>query len=293
MGQKIGEIFKVDLTDLYKRLDKTKEFKTGNKTLDELLRSLPPSVRNIALNTGVGIEIEVENCPGSPVEDWHIDSDGSLRNLGMEYKTTYGHRAFHTYKSLIRLHQYLTHNGCVFSERTSVHVHVDVRDLTKEQLWSMLLVYAAIEPMLFRYAGEKRKHNIFCVPFCSSSTYVKSKDKDFGVSINHIMFLATKYTAFNMACIKDFGTVEFRHMQGNSDPNYIFPWVMMLVLLKTFVKQHTLQEICELLCDLKSRSFYGAFIDSVFFGFSRYLQLDANAMSKSLSQAKLLMPEEF
>lgn len=289
----LHECYGLALNPLYPRLEKTKKFTTGCKDIDLRIDALLPSIRNQLLNFGIGIEIEIENVGPARPHGWVVVADGSLRNNGLEFKTAYGHRVWGVYESVDSLQKLLKESyKPSFSERTSVHVHMDVRTLTLEQLHILFLVYLIFEDSLFRFAGEKRKHNIFCTPFLNSSTlHVDSEVKISSEIVKNFIEMASKYTAFNLSSIREFGTVEFRHMEGNYDPERIFKWVCLLGLLKTYSKSVSVLDLERGIINLKSLSHFQEFGKQVFGSFADLLEYNPLEMSSSLTKVKLLLPE--
>jgi len=133
---KIFEKVGVPLNALSPRLIESKNFKGGSLLASKFLQSIPPKMRNHILNYAVGIEIEVENAGAQAIRGWRVERDGSLRNDGIEYKTNYGTRIYQTWESLSKLQttfaaaRAIDNSFYLFSERCSVHVHLDVRNLT-------------------------------------------------------------------------------------------------------------------------------------------------------------------
>lgn len=181
-----------------------------------------------------GCEFEIES-----VKDWnpqvgvvfHIENDHSLRNSGKEFKTkpsTFD-QAIDAFKLL---HSNLSLGKDPFSERTSIHVHVNVRDLSLKEVRRFILVYALLEPLFFEFVGEKRKGSIYCVPL--SYTYLPSLYKK---SVPELLdkWNNNKYTAFNILPIRNFGTVEFRHLYGTNDQATFYTWLSAIKELYEYV----------------------------------------------------------
>lgn len=125
------------------------------------------------------------------------------------------------------------------SIRTSVHVHVNIMDMTMGQFKSMLLFYLFLEPYMFKISGQ-RYRNIFCQPVVNSSMPIYALLASTG---NH-SFLAslgvwTKYSALNLACARTMGTVEFRHHCGASSSKEISNWMCFIDLLFEVAKDYT------------------------------------------------------
>lgn len=174
-----------------------------------------------------GIEYEIEDIKDSlslegSTYRFQTEGDNSLRNNGHEFKT--GALSFqNALDSFGFLHKRLKLGKNPFSERTSTHVHVNVGHLNQEQAKNFILTYALLEPLFFRFAGQKRQENIFCVPLnytCLPGYY----------SSNFVTMLGKwhKYAAFNILPTKSFGTFEFRHLGGTGDFERFSTWLTSL-----------------------------------------------------------------
>lgn len=214
-----------------------------------------------------GVEIEVENIESpSKVLDslkqrevWQVKKDGSLRNHGYEYVLNIPlHGAMLSY-SLENFFQKLPENA-LFSPRTSLHFHLDVRHWTYEHLYRLAMVYMSFEKLLYVLAGGHRYHNIFCVPL--TETVVPSMLSE--ENILGDMPLWEKYSGLNLGRIRDLGSVEFRQMEGNRDIKRILNWINVLMHLHQYAERTTMRDIREKLADLNSTSMYQVFLNEVF-----------------------------
>jgi len=209
----------------------------------------------------VGIELEVENIRKThqyrPHDNnapfmlngmWRCVSDGSLRNSGAEFVSaklfgkdlTAGLGALSEYLSNVE-------SKHTFSHRTSVHIHLDVRDMTMETLSNMFQLYCMVERPLFRYSGG-REHNEYCIPLYQSQAareafssmfnkdgrlYRHLSDPDErSVIRDEINGTYIKYMGLNILPISTYGSVEFRHHKGTSDIVEISRWINMIYSLK-------------------------------------------------------------
>lgn len=164
-----------------------------------------------------------------------IEVDNSLRNNGREFKTL--PIDFGTAINLFDiLHKGLSLGKDPFSDRTSIHVHVNVRQFEPTQLRQMVLCYALLEPLFFHFVGEERKNSIYCVPL--NYTYMPSIYKD---DLAGMRKKWHKYTAFNLKPIAaepdspGLGTVEFRHLYGTADKKVFSKWLTAIHNLYTFI----------------------------------------------------------
>lgn len=131
---------------------------------------------NLVTNDYFGIEIEVEsivrNQPNVP--SWKCVHDGSLRNNGQEFIFAGPTCGIKAVTALRELDKALCNNtGAECNDRTSTHVHVDVRDLTPKQLKTFLLLSIMFEEVFMRKTGN-RANNSFCCRFAVSDAQLKA-----------------------------------------------------------------------------------------------------------------------
>jgi len=162
--------------------------------------------------------------------DVKIVEDHSLRNNGREFitKPLTLEQSLEMFK---QLHSSIEVGQSAYSSRTSIHVHVNVLDLSLDQLKHLLLLYAYLEPVFFSFVGEKRKHNIHCVPL--NWTLLP---KYYPLDITGIVENWSKYTAFNMCPVFKQGTVEFRHLYGTGNFDIYKKWLNIINNLFVFVR---------------------------------------------------------
>lgn len=193
-----------------------------------------------------GCEFEIESIVKYnhlPSNEFIIENDHSLRNNGKEFKT---HPS--SYEKTLQLFDYLHTHLVVdkdpFSERTSIHVHVNVRDLGLKQVRQFVLLYALLEPLFFEFVGEKRKSSIYCVPL--NYTFLPSYYK---LSIVALLdrWKNNKYTAFNILPINTFGTIEFRHLYGTDNREVFKTWLTSIKDLYEFVANTPELDVCRLI----------------------------------------------
>ena len=234
-----------------------------------------------------GIEVEVENINYSIEQPkyknyWNTVADGSLRNNGIEF-VSLPLKAFQVEKALLQVKEQLSRNDPVFSERTSIHVHMNVRDLTIDQILALTLIYTSVEPLLFKWVGHNRNRNTFCIPLLNTDFY--NLYKDITRNPTYIPRMWMKYTAFNLIPIGSKGTVEFRHMHGTLDIQRLITWINLLSLLKLYVKQHTLNEIIGTIQFLNTNSFYTEFVSDIFKSYAKELLSNTDNIQQELESA--------
>lgn len=199
----------------------------------------------------VGLEYEVEQSRMKHTlefdEFYKTEGDGSLKgDYAFEYVFREPLSGADLYSAICMIDQ--LHDAYVFTERCSLHVHLDVRDLDSDQLARLVAAYYTVEPLLFKYVGSNRINNNYCVPF-SRATYEserlairlqeidQSKINQAVNSYNNLVHNFGKYTALNLKVLKQFGSIEFRHHPGTLDPEEVIEWVNIIMSLKKFAME--------------------------------------------------------
>lgn len=192
---------------------------------------------NVAQQPGkfiAGVELEIEDTQGVSgglPSGWHSEEDGSLRNHGMEFISP-PLPAESLLSHFNHIHSKLTNysgNGNHFSDRTSIHVHVNCLDLTQEEVKSVLLWYALFEPVFFAMVAPTRSNNIHCVALDQTSL-----SEHYRRTLPLYVQKWSKYTALNLLPLSTQGTIEFRHMEGHNNSERFKEWMLTLKALWEF-----------------------------------------------------------
>lgn len=184
------------------------------------------------LKFGTEYEIEAIQAHGAVNSQFYVENDHSLRNNGHEYKTkpvSYD-KSLELFKFL---HANLKYGDDAFSERTSIHVHMNIGDFTTHQAKQLVLFYTLLEPLFFKFVGPKREHSIFCVPLTHTAL-----SKHYNLPFEKLVGMWSKYTAFNILPVKEYGTVEFRHLYGTKDYETYKKWLTILKELYTYIEKN-------------------------------------------------------
>lgn len=211
----------------------------------------------------VGIEIELENCvdPSSMVVPGMTHhEDGSLRNMGREFITK--PMAYPTVEYI--LPQFFIKNKINetnISERCSVHVHVNCCDLTFDHIASIALLYQIYEKLLFKYVGEERDKSIFCVPWSETNITSNILCDGFWLEAPRRW---QKYTALNLLPLREYGTIEFRHMPGTYQVEKIFNWINILLSFFAIANKFPRKVLEEKFLALNNNSQYRVSLEEVF-----------------------------
>lgn len=215
----------------------------------------------------VGIEIEVENITnGVPLSPhWSCKEDGSLRNHGMEYVSVplQIKQIQPALEGLyIPLHE---SNKPDFSNRTSIHIHLNCRDLTQDQIYTMVLLYSIFEKHFYGFAGTKRLNSIFCVPIYRCNILQQAVDVIYGFGPTW-----HKYCGLNILPLIDnngargYGTIEFRHLYGTSDINLIMNWIDQILCLRKACTEIKKEDLLEQIKTMNTSSDYLALFYRIF-----------------------------
>lgn len=234
-------------------------------------------------NTFIGVEVEVErilredglmplNLDGD-VCLWKNVVDNSLRNNGREFvsipmKGETVEFAIHTLK------EHLTKDKtCIaheYTDRTSIHVHMNAMDLTPEQYINMVLAYILVEPILYEYVGGDRAKNIFCVPITESdmtgtlSYIIEAYEKNKIASMIQNLGGWQKYTGLNLLPTTHYGTIEFRHLIGTDDYTLIYGWINLILSLKKFATNITYEKLKATILEINTTSEYANLMHQIF-----------------------------
>jgi hypothetical protein len=191
-----------------------------------------------------GIELEIEHAAGytCDINFFGATEDRSLRNSGVEFVS----KPLRVDVLITKLNEFFESNAAyvvpdTYSDRTSTHVHMNVQDYTPENLKTLLLFYSLVETSLFKFVGNYRQENIYCVPL--NETLILQNLSD---TVTRILDGRTrawyKYTALNLLPVIRYGTVEFRHMHGTNDIQKLKVWLSTLSNLITVSKNTALKD---------------------------------------------------
>lgn len=210
-------------------------------------------------NRQIGLEIEIEKAKTANLKYFIIDNDGSLKDQGVELRSVYPMGGILIDASLKEYESYLKLNpNSVFTHRCSIHVHVNVQDLTVGQLTCIILAYICLEELFFSFVSPIRRNN----PYCSAlADYID----EFTLIFNGDNYDSFKYFALNPGVMQKFGSIEFRHLDGTKDLEKLKTWIR---LLQTFVDHFSTitnyKEFYNTINKLNSTSYYYKFVTDIF-----------------------------
>ena len=193
-----------------------------------------------------GIEIECEGHDMRAIRNdvWRSEDDGSLRGVYPQTRSEFVlvkpiplDEVEKAIDSLIKSQRGATFN---FSFRTSVHIHMNVQELTYVQLLNLIYTYFLLEEPLMNWCGDERKGNRFCLRLRDAEYMMKHIVPMFSHGYDHLQGVehdSIRYSSLNLEAFKKYGSVEFRGMRGNMDKQVIVSWVNMLNSLKEYASK--------------------------------------------------------
>jgi hypothetical protein len=243
-------------------------------------------------NLLMGLELEIENFNGLAIHDAAtFVNDGSLRNNGIEAVThVFKHSQYRSVLTNFFNKFKLGSNN--YSERCSIHVHVNVQDMNFSKITTLGLVYQTVERLLFNFISPERYNNIFCVPWAEAGVSFKlvKRFTDAALSKKAVRDWY-KYTALNFAPIARQGSVEFRHMEGTADVERILTWLRLIARMFLYAEQNPFEKVQKEIVQMNTISNYNAWLASVFGPDTKYLECpDMDAiLSKGVVDSKCML----
>lgn len=192
----------------------------------------------------VGLEIELEgaNLNKTPVKPWVFHQDNSLRGRDNAEYVVDGVLDFSEVdKALDDLWEMHKKSGAELdeSDRTSVHVHLNVGPFFQNRLTALMSLWFIFEDVLTHWCGEGRVGNHYCLTGKDAPAvvhqlkrFVRSKGEVIPRDNFH-------YAAFNANAIAKFGSVEIRTLRGVNEPGVIKTWVKILKRLYDLSENYT------------------------------------------------------
>lgn len=209
---------------------------------------------DLVSNSRVGLEIELEGMTTPPqvLRDtqglgkwWSVVEDGSLRGGNGTYTGEFVFNApmfgADVVDALVNLENAIVGADTIpkLSRRCSVHVHLDVRDMTLQQVQKMVVLYVLCEEIFFSVAGEHRKSNFYSYPLTKLQGYMgRIRHLFMHGGLEHFTSTLSgndKYSALNLWCMRTFGSIEFRHHEGEYRAEPLKRWVNLILALKSAV----------------------------------------------------------
>ena len=189
--------------------------------------------KNRKLITGdIGLELEIEPKEGKtlPIINntvWMTVNEDSLRYGGKEYITTQPLLHDGNYlKNIDKLTKNFNPSEVnVDTFRTSTHVHLNMTQKQMVQVWTIVVAYWLIENLLFKYCGEDREGNHFCLRLKDAEGVINVLNRALNYENPFMDFNNNiRYGGLNLNALYKFGSLEFRGMRGTINCREIECW---------------------------------------------------------------------
>lgn len=203
----------------------------------------------------IGVEIELENVSHESLERWddlgtprwNYHEDPMLRNSGREFTTSDGLFGQDLLEAVNEFFKFADHEEWVISDRTGIHIHLDVSDLELCTTFkTFMCLYLIMEKPLFSFVGDDRRNNIHCLPWFKAQGNLEKLARLFNDEISDATFKQEihsmemeRYSALNLASLEKYCTVEFRHMKTTLSREKIVSWINLIMAIKSFSKDYT------------------------------------------------------
>lgn len=240
---------------------------------------------------GVEVECEGENLAPPPV-GWKQEADGSLRGHYPDRSCEYVFNGPASLAaSLRRIHSLgkaLENSKLDFSFRTSVHVHVNVQELTWEQYLAMIYTSVIMENVLTKFCGDSRTNNRFCLRNEDAEQFLDVLDGLFKGGVRYLKRINqndVRYSFINIAATTKYGSIEYRGMRGTVDREVLTPWIKALNNIRQFaIENNTPRKVHDLFVRSHPEEFAKNVLKDVFeyFNYPGLLEDMRRAFSLSL-----------
>lgn len=205
---------------------------------------------------------------------WETHQENSLKNAGVEFAFRTPMFGRDAYKAIESLVEAAKEYKLICSLRAGIHVHIDVRDIETSQLIGMTILYAILEPLIFKWIGDNRENSIFCIPFykadeslletCELVSAVLEDEKEHQGKATEVSKKISRYAAYNLNALSKFGSIEFRHMKTTHNFARIIDWINIIMSLKAATQKLPTSDGA--IIQLAKTSSAPAFLDYIFGG---------------------------
>ncbi|WPK42018.1 hypothetical protein [Escherichia phage vB-EcoP-XT32] len=190
---------------------------------------------SIALQCGVGIELELEGSDHIEADMWDCTEDGSLRN-GCEMVCSRPYNGQELLDAINNLSEAVAESHAEGTWRCSTHVHMDMRDADSNILKKTILAWTFYEKMLFKCSGYHRYRSNFCPAFAVVQAQVMNASDAFNYDdeefFNRLVRSWDKYTSLNLLPLAQYGSIEFRISEPKWKRGQLLNLVNRFLMLK-------------------------------------------------------------
>ena len=208
--------------------------------LNSLVRNVYNTPDSYTGNDRVGIELEYEGFHGwtyaGDCHHWRTEADGSLRNGGIEFISN--PLMYEVIEPAIAQAELaVAAMNLQATKRCGIHVHLNMQPYTMGQMYSMICLYALLEPTIYNTYALDREGSMFAVPLAVNSDQLGAMQMDLRqVNRRRVpradrLTSTSKYSALNFHSLRSFGTIEMRQPYCSTDFAAIRSWVQFCTRL--------------------------------------------------------------
>lgn len=195
-----------------------------------------------------------------------ITSDGSLNISGAMELCTSPARGSSFVEEITEICEGLKGSGGSVNKTCGLHIHVNVREMTTEQIVQIILAYTRCEPALYTLVARSRRNDHYSKALVQAfgvqkirhifdkGTYKEKMDKIDAMIYGSIevardvkrrraKYCDARYHGLNINSLPLHGTLEFRHHQGTTNPHKILMWGAVVSSIVRFGAEHSETEI--------------------------------------------------
>ena len=195
----------------------------------------PEIVARALRNEGIPCEVQAYNHRTQGV--WKIVSDASIQGphpFELVSPPLRGHEGLETLRKVAKILQRL---GVRVNRTCGFHVHHEAIDFEAKHLRNLIRLYARMEPTIDEAMPPSRRanRNRYCQ---SVRDYLTWRDNDrllegCQATDTVVYWLRARYYKLNLYSWLRYGTVEFRHHGGTTNPDKMVAWVVFTQMLVT------------------------------------------------------------
>src|SRR6478735_4455003 len=186
---------------------------------------------------GIEIEVEGDSIPRDPLKYWKREEDGSLRGESGEFVLRKPLPYDEMLVALQELEEAYVKWGTKVSNsiRAGVHVHVNVQELTLNQLMNFITTYVILENVLVKWCGKSREGNLFCLRCKDAEAWLQALESALERhDLKSLLQDNIRYASVNLKALCQYGSLEFRAMRGTRKLEDIATWAKTLKGIKDF-----------------------------------------------------------
>ena len=187
----------------------------------------------------IGIEMELENCSNHGFNEaigkyWEPTIDGSLKYNGMEFRFKQALNGTHIIEALDSFKAGVKHFNLepyVNGNRGSTHFHLNISNLSMQELYNFVLLSYFCEPWLMSMCNSDRNYNSFSVAGCRTKDQLVVLKQIASGSVG-FPDQTYKYRAIGLNSIYNKGSLEFRMFHATADTELVLEWLNILQEIK-------------------------------------------------------------